>query len=138
MSKTLDFTVRLVPPSDNLYKRIRIVPVKGKMLPTFYHTAQAKAWWKAVASAAGGARMTSELYRVAFIVYFPPRSRMDLDNANKCIMDGLKHAGVIRDDRYVVEAHAYKVKVKTEAEAKTEIFVRAAGQLDVPGLEDWQ
>lgn len=135
---SLNLTVRLIPPSGNTYKRIRILPVRGKMLPTFYHTKEASAWWKAVEIAAAGRAVTSELYRVAFIVYFPPRSRMDIDNANKCILDGLTRAGVIRDDRYVIEVHAYKVKVATEREARTEIFIREAGQLNMLTLEDWQ
>ena len=142
MSETLKIIVPATPPSGNNYTRARCAPMGGKMMPLFYHTKEAKAWWKIVAQFAHGRSVDSGLYTVAFVLHLPPRSRMDLDNGSKCILDSLTKAGVIRDDRYVTELHAYKVKAATDADARTEIYIRPLGQMSLlgpamPSASDW-
>lgn len=141
---TIKISVPFIPPSGNHYRGIRVIPVKGKMMPMFYHMAAAKDWWRLIEVAANGQVCDSALYNVAFVIYFPPRSRMDIDNASKCCLDALTRAKVIRDDRYINELHAYKVKVASDAETRTDIFIRPAGQLGMfseippmPSLKDW-
>lgn len=140
----LKLNVPMTPPSVGHYQGIRIITPKatGKPLPMFYDTSEAKAWWKAIAASAGGRNVEAAQYIVAFVLHLPPRSRMDLDNGAKCVLDGLTKAKVIRDDRYVIEVHAYKVKAPTDWEARTEIYIKPAGQLSLlevsmPSIDDW-
>lgn len=96
----ISFTVPLAPPSVNHY-------VKHTRDGRHYLTAEAHAFKQAMAVfAAGKTAIPSALtkntrYRVRFCVYLGKGQRLDIDNSQKCVFDGLKDAGVIHSDAAV-------------------------------------
>lgn len=105
----LRIDIPLVPPSGNNYTRARITtPRKGPAFISWYHTEDAKAWWRAVEAMANGRQMRAPAYTVSYVVYLPTAARRDVDNFAKCVLDGLTKCGVIDDDSNVTEIHGYK------------------------------
>ena len=101
--------IPLIPPSAGHYNAYRcVVPRHGKPFVQVYPTAEAKAWWGAVAAVAGGRTLAADAYIVSYVVYLPNARRQDVDNFAKCSLDGLTRAGVISDDSAVIDLHGYK------------------------------
>lgn len=119
------FMVPLEPPSVNHYKRLRVI---GKHVSTFV-TKEAKEFMKALAICAAGQSVNSKQYAVAFRVYQGRKSRGDVDNYSKCVLDGLVHAGVIRSDAAIIDLRISKER--DWANPRTEIVVRAADQAEL-------
>jgi crossover junction endodeoxyribonuclease RusA len=109
------------PPSANRYWATRVVSIKGRPMPLVYVTADAKDFKVAVAKACSAAGVVQPLLgRVAIHVQLYPhrpldhakRMRqlgpawddgvqcLDLDNANKVLLDSLKGVA-IEDDKWV-------------------------------------
>ena len=101
-----------IPPSNNEYKRYRvIVPRRGKPMAQWYYTAKAKAWFRDVATFARGQKIRDECYTVSFVIYVPDARTRDVDNFFKCILDAMAEAhgcGAIDDDKRVSEVHGYR------------------------------
>lgn len=65
----------------------------------------------------------------------PDRRARDLDNLPKGILDGLKHAGVIADDRFVDELHIVRERVLAplgEIEVMVAEIVGGAVEIQMP------
>lgn len=137
----LKITIYQTPPSVNHYTKYRAFqPREGKPIVTAYPGKEAKAWWKAVAFEAGDKVVDAPMYEIAYVVYQGPNERGDVDNYAKCVLDGLVKAGVISSDHLVTAVHGYKKRDRDKP--RTEIFIRAAGQLALfepamPSIEDW-
>jgi Holliday junction resolvase RusA-like endonuclease len=117
------FTVPLEPPSVNHYKRLRVI---GKHVSTFV-TKEAKEFMSALAVCAGGQSVNAKLYAVSFRVYQGKKSRGDVDNYSKCVLDGLVHAGVIHSDAAIIDLRISKER--DWVNPRTEIIVRPAIQV---------
>jgi len=136
----LKVTVPLTPPSVNHYMKYRVMTVHGKSTVTSYPSAEAKAWWQAVAVCFSGRAFPAKDFEVAYAVYQGANERGDVDNYSKCILDALVKAEVIDSDHKVFAMHAYKGRDRNNP--RTEIFIREAGQINLleppmPRLEDW-
>lgn len=107
--KELRIDVPLIPPSGNNYTRARIVtPRSGAPFISWYHTEDAKAWWRAIEAIAAGRQIRGSVYTVSYVVYLPTAARRDVDNFAKTILDSLVKCGAIEDDSAVTEIHGYK------------------------------
>lgn len=112
--QTMRFSVPLVPPSVNHYKRPK---ASGK---GFYVTEEAKAFKAAVACLSKGSVEAKE-YFVGVLVFFGKGQRGDVGNLEKCIGDGLQDAGIIGNDAKIKK---YQIEVSRDwDEPRTEIFV---------------
>lgn len=118
----LRITVPLEPPSVNHYKRLRVI---GKHVSTFV-TKEAKVFMSSLAVCAAGRSVNAKQYAVAFRVYQGKKSRGDVDNYSKCVLDGLVHAGVIHSDAAIVDLRISKERDWDNP--RTEILVRPAVQ----------
>lgn len=108
--KSVEFEIPgLTPPSVNHYKmpvtmRTRQGPVKGYAI-----TPEAKAFQDAVAIFARGRTVMPAsagdrkkvAYRVDVVIALGDGVRLDVDNGNKVLLDGLQKAGVIHSDARV-------------------------------------
>ena len=148
--------IRLIlpyPVSSNRYWASRVVPVKGKPMPMVYVTSEAKAYRKTVAAIAAGVGITHPLPgRVGITVQlfphrpvdFKTRQRklgaawsdsvqcIDLDNANKVLLDSLKGV-VFEDDAWVRRLVAERMEPDEEG-ARVVITVEQL-QVERPQLE---
>jgi Holliday junction resolvase RusA-like endonuclease len=97
----LTFHVPLLPPSVNHYKVRR-----------FYNSPAAKAFIDAVCIFSRKQPVLGAFYQVQVYYIMAPEEflKWDVDNFSKVTLDALKVAGVIRDDRYVVELNLTKQK----------------------------
>ena len=111
----LEFSVPLLPPSVNHYKERR-----------YFNCAEARAFIDAVCVFSQKTAVGGRYYEV-WLTYHLPRDkflRFDADNFEKVSFDALAKAGVIRDDRYIVDHHNSK-RIATDArEAATLYLVR--------------
>lgn len=107
---TLAFKVPLLPPSVNHYKVRR-----------YYNSGETQAFVNAVCILSGKQRVAGACYQLELRYDIPAREflRWDSNNFWKVAVDALVTAGVIRDDRYVIDERACKVAVPTEREAGT-------------------
>lgn len=112
--KGMRFTVPLIPPSVNHYKRPKL---NGK---GFYVTDEAKAFKAAVAVLSRGS-VEADYYFVGVIVFLGHGARGDAGNFEKCIGDGLEDAGIITNDAKVKKYHIEVLRDWNEP--RTEIFV---------------
>lgn len=105
----LRLVVPMIPPSGNHYKTYRIVfPKSGsKAFVQWYHTAEAEAWWAAVAMVNAGRHIAGSSLEVSYVVFAVER-RIDTDNFAKTILDALTHCHAIEDDRYVDDVHGHR------------------------------
>jgi Holliday junction resolvase RusA-like endonuclease len=126
----ISFTVPLVPPSVNHYKKPR-----GGGLHGFYVTAEGRAFKDAVAIFARGRSVSPVTesardrvrYQLEVRVVLGRKQRGDGDNFWKCIADGLVEANVIHSDarvrRWILE-----VEDGDRLNPRTEICVRVMGE----------
>jgi Holliday junction resolvase RusA-like endonuclease len=114
----ISFTVPLVPPSVNHYKKPR---GRGK----WYVTGEAQAFKDAVALFARGKRVIAKTYAVDILIYLGANAKGDIDNYAKVVLDGLKDAGVIHSDAAVTVLHMRKARCGPSAadHPRTEIYV---------------
>lgn len=136
----LKLVIPLTPPTVNHYMKHRVITAKGKSFVTVYPSKDAKAWWKAVDSFAGGASLEADAYEIAYVVHQGSKERGDVDNYAKCVLDALVRSQVIDSDHKVVALHSYKGRDRERP--RTEIFIREAGQLNLlapamPSIDDW-
>lgn len=118
------FTVPLVPPSVNHYKRSK----KGG---GFFRSPEATAFIDAVCIFAGRAPdefYKSDFYEVDMTVFLEPASyaRMksnDVDNFLKIGIDALAHARVVHNDGAIVDLHVHKRQAKDSRSTRTEYHV---------------
>jgi Holliday junction resolvase RusA-like endonuclease len=108
--KGLTFSLPFLPPSVNHFKTRR-----------FYNSKETWAFIEAVCVLSGKQRVAGEFYAVEMTYYIPEREflRWDTNNFWKVALDALSAAGVIRDDRYVVDERARKL-LAPDGEAQTE------------------
>jgi Holliday junction resolvase RusA-like endonuclease len=116
MKTSIHFTVPLVPPSVNHYK------MRTKRGVTFV-SSEAKAYKQAVALFARGMEVLSDTFEVEVIVYQGKGDKGDVDNYAKCVLDGLKEAGVIHSDDAITDLHMRKRRDRNAP--RTEITVTA-------------
>jgi len=105
----LRLVVPAIPPSGNNYTRARIVvPRSGKPFISWYHTAEAEAWWATVAAYNRGQQIRGGALELQYIVYtVNKRGRADWDNYGKTIGDALTKCGAIEDDRFILDGHGH-------------------------------
>lgn len=105
----LRLVVPMLPPSAGHYNRYRVVtPRHGKPFVQVYPTDEAEAWWGMVQAVAAGRQLRGPSLELQYIVFFPDRRRRDVDNAAKCILDGLTRCGAIEDDSLIMDFHGHK------------------------------
>jgi Holliday junction resolvase RusA-like endonuclease len=115
MSDSVHITVPLVPPSVNHYK------MRTKRGVTFV-SAEAKAYKQAVGICARGREVLSDYFDVEVIVFQGKGDKGDVDNYAKCVLDGLKEAGVIHSDDAITDLTMRKRRDRINP--RTEITVR--------------
>lgn len=93
--------VPLTPPSVNHY-------VKHTRNGGHYVTQEAKAFKSAVALFAKGQQIRLEAYYIEIWLNLGKKTRLDLDNAPKLILDALVDAGVIHSDAAVTDLALHK------------------------------
>ena len=98
----MKLTIPMEPPSVNNY-------VRHTRAGRHYKTREALAWASAVAVIANGCvHVEGKAHEITFTVYRGFKSRGDIDNAAKCVLDSLVTAGVLKSDASVVALHCYK------------------------------
>jgi Holliday junction resolvase RusA-like endonuclease len=117
VSREVSFTVPLVPPSVNHYKKPRR---NGR---GYYITEEAKQFKEAVAAIAAGNALSAEAYEVSVGIYLGHGMRGDLDNFLKVTCDALVFARVIHSDAAVTYLSIRKGRDRENP--RTEITVRA-------------
>jgi Holliday junction resolvase RusA-like endonuclease len=113
---TLSFVVPLVPVSVNHYKKPVVFRKRGLIFRSYALTDEAQAFKRAVAVFAQGQTLIPDdpkeqkkaKYELWARIYLGPRGRMDGDNGNKQIGDGLQDAGVILNDNAIKRWHVEK------------------------------
>ena len=123
----LHFSVPLLPPSVNHYKR----PARGG---GFYRAAECVAFDDAVAVFSGKVMVTGNFYAVEIFFFLGPEkakrlSSNDLDNFSKVSLDALVRARVIKTDGRILDLHLHKRFVGSDRDERTEYFVTGR-QLD--------
>lgn len=115
---TVSFSVPLLPPSVNVYKK----PRSGH---AWYLGGAAKAFFDAVGYLGPKEMIVAEFYQVHLTFRFQRKSflRGDLDNLLKVSIDSLVKNGIIRDDRYIVRILAHKCEAASRAEEGTEFEI---------------
>lgn len=118
----LRFSVPLIPPSVNHYKR-----PNGR--GGWFITKEAQAFTEAVCmigrTAAPVLPIAGKFYAVTLTVWVNEKKflRADSDNMEKVAFDALTKAGIIRDDRYITRHQHNRFPVATAAEERTEYTV---------------
>jgi Holliday junction resolvase RusA-like endonuclease len=117
IGRTLIFTVPLLPPSVNHYKVGR-----------FHNSSATRAYIDAVCIFSRKTPVLADFYEVTIHYFIAPAEflRWDTNNFWKVAMDALATAGVIRDDRYVIDEHASKRQAADERDARTVYLVTGA------------
>jgi Holliday junction resolvase RusA-like endonuclease len=116
VSKILQFTVPLVPPSTNHYKN------KNRKTGRWYINPVWTAFKEAVCLFARGRRIVAKKYEVDLTIYLGFRKRGDGDNFVKAVFDGLQAAGVVHSDA-AIKKHSVTV-LRDPDNPRTEITVR--------------
>lgn len=111
----LSLTIPIEPPTVNHY-------VKHTRTGRHYTTPKADAWKSAVAIIAKGQMVTGKAHEITYTVYQGYKSKGDVDNYAKCILDSLVKAGVLKSDASVVSLHAHKVRDRVNP--RTEIHIK--------------
>jgi Holliday junction resolvase RusA-like endonuclease len=109
LSNELSFTVPLVPPSVNHYKKL------GRNGGKTFVTPEALAYKAAVAIYAAGRSVEAKYHEVWLTIFRGSRQKGDVDNYSKVPLDGLRDAGVIRhpakqgsSDDWITDLHLRK------------------------------
>lgn len=119
------------PPSVGHYNAYRVVTPHGKKpFVQCYPTAKAKAWWDEVSRIAAGRKIRDAGYTVSLAVFTPTARVCDLDNMFKCVLDGLARAGVIDNDKNVIDLHGFR-RIDRQ-NPRTVIIVRSAQEQLLP------
>lgn len=117
-TRSVSFTVPLVPPTVNMY-------VRHTRNGRHYVTAEAKAFKAAMCllSKRAGILPAVERYEVEAHIYLGHGQRGDVDNFAKCLLDGLQEAGIIESDALVSDLILRRRRDRKAP--RTEITVRA-------------
>lgn len=99
----------LTPPSVNHYKIPVTLRTRNGPVQSYAKTPEAEAFQAAVAIFAGGRSVAPAtdkekkniIYRVDVVIVLGKRTRLDIDNGLKVLLDGLELAGVIHSDARV-------------------------------------
>jgi crossover junction endodeoxyribonuclease RusA len=113
----ISFTVPLVPPSVNHYKKPR------KFGRGFYVTKEAIAFKEAVALLGRNTKLVAEAYSVVIGIFLGHAQKGDIDNFCKVVLDGLVFAGIIHSDAAITELTLRKGR--DAKNPRTEIQVKA-------------
>jgi len=115
----LQFDVPLIPPSVNHYKN-------PSRRGGFYRVRECMGFNDAVCVFSKRELVTGQFYEVELTFYLPPAKFLafDADNFLKVSFDALKAAGVIRDDRYIVDHHVHKRAAKDAQDVHTAYLVK--------------
>jgi hypothetical protein len=98
-----------VPPTGNHYKGVQVMtPRSGKAFVKWYVTTAAEGWYWDLSIIAAGRKLRGATYTVSYAVYTAGGVVTDVDNYAKCILDGLAKAGVIDNDKKVIDLHGYR------------------------------
>lgn len=107
------------PPSGNHY-------AKHTRGGGHYITAEAKAWYKAVAMIAMLERIPTpivgDFYEVDYVVYLGAKRKGDVANFEKCIGDALVKCKVLKSDDWISDYHQHKRR--DHANPRVEIRIR--------------
>lgn len=127
-ANTHSFSVPLIPPSVNHYKRPRLMQ---DLTRGYYVTAEAKAFIDAVCVLSGRQLVPGLYYQVSIEFHIPAGefNRCDVDNFSKVSCDALTAAGLITDDRYISDLHLAKRPVKDPWDARTVYQISGREQL---------
>lgn len=119
LQNELQFAVPLIPPSVNHYK------LPGRR-GGFYRAAECISFTDAVCIFSKKEPVGGQFYEVHVTYYLEPAKflRFDADNFLKVSFDALKAAGVIRDDRYIVDHHVHKRAAKDAQDVHTSFLVK--------------
>jgi Holliday junction resolvase RusA-like endonuclease len=110
--------IQMEPPSGNHYKNYRVI---GKFV-SWYLTKEAKAWHEVVALACSGMEPVSgKTHEITYTVYQGAKSRGDVDNYAKMILDALVKAGALKSDASVVALHCYKKRDRIDPRTEIEV-----------------
>lgn len=128
MNDSHTFTVPLIPPSVNHYKRPRLM---GDLTRGFYVTKEAQAFIDAVCMLSGRQLVPGRYYQVSIQFHIPAAEfhRCDVDNFSKVSCDALTTAGLISDDRYISDLHLVKRPVTEPQDARTVYQILGREQL---------
>jgi len=88
-----------LPPSLNLYKRVRIVKMKSKNIPIFYTTGKGKEYIKKIKEAYKGPFFQFEKLKVNLILKFKDKRKRDIDNYTKLTFDALEGTAYKNDNQ---------------------------------------
>ncbi len=97
----LHFCVPLLPPTVNHY-------VKHTRTGRHYITKEAEAFMEAIPLCAKQKRVRHKFYAIEIYVTLGPKTRLDLDNCTKVILDGLVKGGQIHSDAAVTGIFLHK------------------------------
>lgn len=123
MNPELKFEVPLIPPSVNHYKR-------PSSSGGWYRTKETTAFIDAVCVFSHKTLVPGAFYEVEVTFHLPQNRFLgcDADNFSKVSLDALTIAGVIRDDRYIVDHIIHKRSVPDARDARTTYSVRGKEQ----------
>lgn len=65
-----------------------------------------------------------EHHDVTIIYVLGPRTRIDVDNAAKCVLDGLQASGLIKNDSHVLALHQFKRRARMQGNERTIVSVQ--------------
>lgn len=114
----MNVVIPLTPPSGNHY-------AKHTRSGRHYVTREALKFKEAVAIFVRGRSVPGKYFCMEVRIYLGKGERVDIDNSQKCLMDGLQEAGVFggRSDASVKELHVY---INRDAvNPRTEVSVEA-------------
>jgi Holliday junction resolvase RusA-like endonuclease len=114
-------TIPYPPTTNNLYMTVRGKRVKTQAARAYAVLVQAICTARAVEPMEGPVSLMVTVYR--------PRKAGDLDNTLKAIQDSLK-GFAFRDDRQIVEIHAYRRDDKANPRAVVTIIPVTRGMID--------
>ncbi len=125
--KELNLVIQAEPPNVNNY-------VKHTRSGRHYKTKAAHSWLEEVGIAVCAWKLSCDPYNeevlvpgkaheVTYVVYQGFKSKGDVDNYAKCILDALVDCGVLKSDASIVSLHAHKLRDRNKP--RTEIKVRA-------------
>ena len=116
---TVSFSIPLLPPSVNLYKKPR------RKSRQWYVDTKAKAFFAAVGYLGPKEMIVGEFYQVHLTFRFQRNNflRGDLDNLLKVAVDSLVKNRIISDDRYIIRLLAYKCTAASREEEGTEFEI---------------
>lgn len=116
---SFNFTVVLLPPSVNHYKR----PAAGG---GWFVSSEAKTFIDAVCIFSHRTKVTGTAYTVEITFYLGPqrnKGQNDLDNYSKVAIDALVHAGIIKNDALITDLFLHKRYVGSMREERTEYSI---------------